>query len=208
MTPQFCRSARALILVIVSAVVLQSCSSKSPTSPSPVAAAPAPAPVPAPPPPAPSKSPAETYSTTTVSFSSDQGHSVGQGKSITLTPQDATFDVQLSPNGGHLFVEMRVKNSTPLSFWLFHIMTPNSAATKIASGTYDTGGDPLSPAVFFLVGGDGHACTSTARLVIHSFEVAPGTSTLRNFRASFDNLHCNGSSPSMRGEIAILDPWK
>jgi hypothetical protein len=38
--------------------------------------------------------------------------------------------------------------------------------------------------------------------------VAPGTSTLKNFRASFDNHHYEGASPSMRGEIAILDSWK
>ena len=210
MTPQFCRSARALILVIVSAVVLQSCSSKSPTSPSPTPPVAAPAPAPSPTPaPAPPRLPAETYSTTTVSFSSDPGHYVGAGKSLTLTPQDSTFDVQMSPNAGHLFVEVRVKNTTPLSFWLFHVMTPNGGATTITPGTYDTARDPLSPAWYFEFNGEARGCNrATARLVIHTFELVPGTSTLRNFRASFDNHHCEAASPSMRGEIAILNPWK
>jgi hypothetical protein len=204
MTLQFCRSACAFLLLTASAVMHSACSGKSPTAPSPPVAAPAPAPAPVPP-----RSPAETYSTTTVSFSSDQGHYVGAGKSLTLTPQDATFDVQMSPNRGQLFVELRVKNSTPLSFWLFRVMTPNFGATRIVPGTYETARDPLLPAWFFEFGGDGRGCNrATARLVIHSFELEPGTLALRNFRASFENHHCEGASPSMRGEIAILDPWK
>jgi len=186
---------------MLSAVALAACS-KSPTSPTPVAT-PAPAPLPASP-----ASPALTFATTTVSFSSDPDHYVGRGKSLTLTPQEATFDVQMSPNQGQLWVEARVKNSTPLSFWMFKVMTPNFGATRIVPGTFETGRDPLSPAWFFDFGGDARGCTATAHLVIHSFELVPGTSTLRSFRASFEKHHCDGRSPSMRGEIAILDPWK
>ena len=205
MTLQFCRSARALVLTAV-ALMLSACGSKSPTSPSP---APIAAPAPAPAPPASPRFPAETYSTTTVSFNSDEAHRVGQGRSITLTPQNATFDVQMSPNRGQLFVEIRVKDTTPLSFWLFRVMTPGAGATTITPGTYETARDPLSPAWFFEVAGEARGCNrATAHLVIHAFELVPGTSTLRNFRASFENHHCEGASPSMRGEIAILDPWK
>lgn len=206
MTRRFGRSVRAVVLT-AAAVVLPACTSKAPTwptSPSSVATpVPAPAPTPAPP-----GSPAENYSTTTVAFSSDPDHYVGRGKSITLTPQDATFDVQLSPNQGQLFVEIRVKNTTPLSFWLFRVMTPNGGATRITPGTYETARDPSSPAWFFEVGGEARGCNrATARLVIHAFDLVPGTSTLSTFRASFENHHCEGASPSMRGEIAILDPW-
>ena len=133
---------------------------------------------------------------------------MGQGRSITLTPQEANFDVLMSPNQGELWVELRVKNSTPLSFWTFKVMTPNFGATRITPGTYDTAGDPLLPAWFFSFGGDARGCAATARLVIHAFELAPGTSTLQNFRASFENHHCNGRSPAMRGEIAIVAPWR
>ena len=200
MTRQFC--------LFVGAVFLAAnlgCS-KSPTSPSP-ATPPVGASNPTPTPPV-SVSPAQTYATTTVAFASDPAHSVGQGRVLNFTPENATFDVQMSPNRGQLFVEMRVKNSTPLSFWLFRVMTPGAGTTPITPGTYDTARDPLSPAWFFEVGGDARNCTATAKLVIHSFELTPGTSSLRSFRASFSNHHCNGSSPSMSGEIAILDPWK
>ena len=142
-------------------------------------------------------------------MSSDPGHYVGAGKSITLTSQDSTFDVQMSPNAGHLFVEARVKNSVPLSFWLFHVMSPGGGATRITPGTYDTARSPLSPAWYFEFNGEARGCNqATARLIIHTFELVPGTTTLKNFRASFENHHCEGASPSMRGEIAILDPWK
>jgi hypothetical protein len=106
---------------------------------------------------------------TTISFSSDPEHYVGRGKSITLPPEDATFDVQLSPNQGHLFVEVRVKNTTPLSFWLFHVMSPNGGATPLTPGTYETARDPLSPAWYFEFDGDGRGCNrATTHLVIHA----------------------------------------
>jgi hypothetical protein len=205
MTLQFCRFARSLLLITASAVVLPSCSGKTPTSPTPPpVAAPGPAPAPAPP-----RFPAQSYTSTTFSLSSDQGHYVGQGKSLTLTAQDVTVDAQMSANQGFLYIELRVKNSTPLSFWQFHIMSPGGGATRITPGTYETSRDPLLPALVFSVGGDARGCNrSTARLVIHEFEVVPGTLTLRSFRASFEDHHCEGASPSMRGEIAVLEPWK
>jgi hypothetical protein len=193
----------ATAALTIAALVSAACS-KSPTAPSPAPVVTAPAPVPSPAPPA---SPALTYSTTTVEFSSDPQHAVGRGRSMSFVPSNTTFDVQTYANGGQLYVEMRSTN--PPSNWGFRVMTPNFGATPITAGTYNVARDPLSPAWFFEFFGDGNNCgTLTARLVIHAIEFAPGTSTLKAFRASFDDFHCYGSSPSMRGEIAVLDPWK
>jgi hypothetical protein len=153
--------------------------------------------------------PAETYPITTVSFTSDAQHSVGQGKSLTFTLENATFQTAVYNNGGRLWVELREKNASPISFWTFHVMTPNFAATSIAPGTYNTSHDPQAPAMVFGFGGEGRGCSSTGKLVVHEFELAPDRQTLRRFRASFSDYHCYGASPSMQGEIAILaDPWR
>ena len=198
------------IMAIIAALPLAACNTSSPTSPSPTSTAPQPTLAAPEPPPPPARSPAETFTTTTVSFTSDAEHYVGQGKSLTFTLENATFSSAVFNNGGRLWVELRQKNAAPINFWSFNVMTPNFAATSITPGTYNTSHDPLAPALVFSFNGEARGCgSSTGRLVIHEFEVTSDRQALKRFRASFEDYHCSGRSPAMRGEIAILaDPWR
>lgn len=122
---------------------------------------------------------------------------------MTWTTQNAAFTSMVLYGGGRLYVEIRQKDA-PVG-WGFNVMTPNFGATPIAAGTYNTARDPLSPAMFFEFFGDGRGCgAATARLVIHLIERTPDGLGLESFRASFENHHCEGASPVMQGEIAIL----
>lgn len=196
-----------VVPVTIAAVLLAACN-KSPTSPSPTQPPTASQPPVTSPAPAPSRSPAETFSSTTVSITSDTDHYVGRGRSLTFTMDNAMFDAVVYNNGGWVQGQIRQKDS-PTTVWGFMVMTPNAGATPIAPGTYNTARDSSSPAVFFDFHGDAHGCNrSTARLVVHEIELTPDRKALKNFRASFDDHHCEGRSPAMQGEIAILDPWR
>jgi hypothetical protein len=104
---------------------------------------------------------------------------------------------------------MQIRQMDAATAWGFHVMTPDFGAAPMTPGVYNTSGDPLLPALVFNFFGDARGCSGTARLVIHAIELTPDRETLKHFRASFQDYHCNGASPSMLGEIAILaDPWR
>lgn len=157
--------------------------------------------------PAPPAWPAQGATSTTVSYSSDAGHYVGGGRSQEFSFDNATFEPIVASNGAELLIVIRLKGS--LTQWALRVITPNRAA-PIGVGEYNTTGDPLMPALYFDFYGDGHGCNrATARLVIHAVEFTPDRLGLKNFRASFRDHHCEGASPAMQGEIAILaDPWR
>jgi hypothetical protein len=144
-----------------------------------------------------------TYQRTTVSFSGDPQHYVARGRDITLTKDNATFDIEMWNGGGDLFVSMNTDTRTN---WGFRVASPRAGTAPIVAGTYETARDPLSPAWIFDFYGDARGCNrATARLIIHAIDFDPATLKLRNFRGSFSNHHCEGSSPVMQGEIAILE---
>jgi hypothetical protein len=144
------------------------------------------------------------YQKTTVSVTGDPQHYVARGRVITLTKENATFDIQMWNGGGYLYVSMTTTDSR--TNWAFRVASPHNGTAPIVPGIYETAQDPLSAAEIFDFYGDGNGCNqATARLIIHSIDFDPVTLKLRNFRGSFSNHHCEGSSPVMQGEIAILE---
>jgi hypothetical protein len=151
-----------------------------------------------------------TYSTTTLSFTSDPQDFIGRGRSETFTLQNAVFHSNVAANGDSLSIVVR-PNPESAPVWGLLIKGPNGS--KIAPGTYqafrDFGSDRWSLDFF----GDGRSCggstgTSTGIIVIHSFEFIAENRVLQNLRASFEQ-HCPGASQGLSGEVAILaDPWR
>jgi hypothetical protein len=195
------KSARAWVSAFYLAAA--ACTKAGPTSPSQTSAPPSAV---APAPPVAAVAPAATYTTTTLSFTSDERHYVGEGRSLTLTKQNARFFAQIANQGGWLYVEIR-ENPGPVA-WGFHIASPGPGGSLIVPGVYNASRDPLSGAWYFTFFGNGNGCNQeTNRLVVHEFEFDRVSNTLRNFRASFEG-HCEGASPAIRGEIAILADWQ
>jgi hypothetical protein len=176
-------------IAVLSAVLVAGCG-KSPTSPTPQ----------------PPASPAATYPATTLSFTSDPQDFVGRGRSETFTLQNSLFQANVAGNGEYLSIVIR-RNPGPTPVWTLIVDAPNGS--KIAPGTCQTFRDYGSDRWTADFGGDGRSCGSiTGRMVIHSFDFIPENQALKNFRASFEQ-HCQGASPALRGEVAILaDPWR
>src|SRR5687768_6211647 len=98
-----------------------------------------------------------TYSTTTLSYTSDFEDFVGRGRSETFTLQNAVFHSNVAANGESLSIVIRV-NPGPAPVWGLLIKAPNGS--RITPGTYQTfrdfGSDRWSVDFF----GDGRSCGS------------------------------------------------
>jgi hypothetical protein len=143
---------------------------------------------------------------TTLSFSSDAQHYVGQGRTLTYTLDSAVFQPLVARSGGYVSVVVR-SNGDGVSVWDFIITAPTGR--PLAKGSYDTTRFETTSGFGMDFFGDGRGCNqSTGHLVIHEIAFGPGADTLQRLRASFDH-HCEGASPALHGEIAVLaDPWR
>jgi hypothetical protein len=181
----------------------------SPTTP-PIAAPPVATPPVATPPSAPappSTAPAATYPVTTVSFTSDPLDRVGQGRSMTFTLENTTFEPIVSRSGSFVQVLFRGKDSI-LNSWGLFVYAPGG--TRVRPGTYETirtfTDETVWGADFY---GQARGCNrATGRITIHAVRFNSDATALEHLRASLET-HCEGASPALRAEIAILaDPWR
>jgi hypothetical protein len=143
---------------------------------------------------------------TTLSFASDPADYVGRGRAETFTLQNASFAANVYGNGEHLSIVIRT-NSAPSTTWLLTIDAPFDS--RIVPGSYTTRRAYGSGDWTVDFGGDGRSCgTIYGSAVIHAFDFIPENRALKHFRASFEQ-RCEGTSASLRGEVAILaDPWR
>ena len=142
---------------------------------------------------------------TSLSFTSDPQHYVGQGRSVTLTLETATFTPLVARSGGYVSVIVQSKNA-PSTQWGFIIVAPTGSG--LTPGSYTTTRFDSLSGVGMDFFGDGRGCNSaTGQLVIHEIRFGAGDTLLR-LRASFDH-HCEGASPVLHGELTVLaDPWR
>ena len=149
---------------------------------------------------------AERLRTTTISFTSDPQHYVGQGRSMTFTFADSVFAPVVGRSGGYVSIAFRPNGDIG---WTWGMILTAPTGQVLKPGTYDTTRSETSTSHGFDFFGDGRGCNqATGRLTIYDIEFGADLETLRHLRASFEH-HCEGASPALRGEVAVLaDPWR
>lgn len=142
--------------------------------------------------------PEETF----LSFVSQPGDYIGQGQSLTFTPDDSQFSSMVSQDDR----EIAFSVFPPGSFWFLHMAAP--AGQQLLPGVYEGATrwpfqEPSTPGLDF--SGDGRGCnTLTGRFEVLEAVYAP-FGYVERFHATFEQ-HCEGADPALFGEIQIVNP--
>jgi hypothetical protein len=127
---------------------------------------------------------------------------VGGGGSGQFTSVSADFQGQAESGGRALRASLQPK--TGGSAWFLDFVAP--AGGVLAPGTYDNAtraGFQSAGVPGLSVTGHSRGCnTSTGRFVVHEAQWGPNDTVLK-FHASFEQ-HCEGGTPALRGEFALL----
>jgi hypothetical protein len=148
--------------------------------------------------------------TTMFAYTSDPQDFLGQGRSLSVTLQNATFRATVARAGGALQVFVQrtdVPSSEPTLFTSLVIVAPTDRA--LSPGSYDIVDLGTATAAGLSIGANGHGCNHvTGHMTVHAVAFSADLGTLKELRMSFEH-HCEGNLPGMRGELALLaDPWR
>jgi hypothetical protein len=151
---------------------------------------------------------------TFLSFVSDPMEYVGRGETHRYRFSDGAWFATYNPTGngasGAQSLYVQVRPLDPMAFWDWNLRLAAPNGQVLAPGTYEgavrfsvAGTEPILD--FF---GTGRGCNIVAgRFVIHALTLGP-SNTLARLHVSFEQ-HCEGGSPKLTGEIAIIaDPWR
>lgn len=145
---------------------------------------------------------------THVSIVSDPGDTIGQGETRAITLADADFDVQFKQASfGKQFIKITVtkidvNDLNNYILWTFLFQSPNNKS--LAPGVYTpvvlypslSGNSEMSVTM------SGRGCESvTGSFTLHSID-GDINLVVRSLHLTFEQ-HCDGASPSLRGEIVI-----
>src|SRR5262245_60949227 len=78
---------------------------------------------------------AERFQTTTIGFTSDAQHYVGQGRSMTFTFTDSAFVPLVARSGGYVSIAFRRNGDTG---WTWGLILTAPTGQVLKPGTYDT----------------------------------------------------------------------
>lgn len=174
-----------LAFIVVAAGLVVSCGKESPSTPSPV------------------------VPTTFLSFTSEPGEYVGDGKTLRITPEMATFTAAVGCSDS----EIQVTVEGPGNFWRLHLSAPRGArlAGTFSDARYWPIANPTFAAIAFI--GNARACGGQAGSFTISDAVFPPDGTVDRFHAIFEQ-RCIAfydpavlpTRPALRGEIQIVRP--
>jgi hypothetical protein len=137
-----------------------------------------------------------------LSFVSEPGDYIGQGQSLTFTPNDAQFSSMVSQDQGELAVIV----FPPGSFWFLHMAAPSGQ--QLLPGVYEGATrwpfqGPSQPGLD--LSGDGRGCNMlTGRFQVLEAVYGP-FGYVERFHATFEQ-HCEGAVPALYGEVQIINP--
>jgi hypothetical protein len=140
-------------------------------------------------------------SDTFFSFTSASGDRVGQGRSATYRPSNATFSANTCSNRQYINIDVRVSANEQ---WTLQFVGPQA---PLLPGTYNSNGsrDP-GEAYFFVEASLGRYCSRPiGRFVVTEAEYGSGV-TIRRFRASFEQRCERSDAPLLTGEINLVAP--
>ena len=138
---------------------------------------------------------------TFFSFVSASGDRVGQGKSASYRPGNATFTANTCSNRQVVNIAVRVSATES---WTLQFLTPQA---PLAPGTYASNGRHEPGDSYFHVEASGGRYCSPAigRFIVTEAEYGSGV-TIRRFRASFEQRCERQDNPLLTGEINLVDP--
>jgi hypothetical protein len=138
--------------------------------------------------------------TTSLTLNSQPGDFIGQGQSVTLTPNDGTFTArQNSPNSVSIFF----LGFQLGSFWSLDFAAPQGVPLNV--GTYQGATRfPFEGATTpgLDVSGDGRGCNTLTGQFEVSQVAVDGAGNVTSFAADFEQ-HCEGSTAALFGSIRI-----
>lgn len=143
---------------------------------------------------------------TFLSFVSDPGDFVGQGRTLFLTPETSSFQSRAEQNNRVVSVFLFPFNSADGLFWFLDLAAPQGQ--QLVPGVYEGATrypfqTPGEPGISFV--GDGRGCnTATGRFQVFESVYGPA-GYVERFRADFEQ-HCEGGTPALRGTIQIVNP--
>jgi Carboxypeptidase regulatory-like domain/Bacterial Ig-like domain (group 2) len=152
---------------------------------------------------------ASPVTTTFLSVTSEPGDYVGGGQSHRYTLADGTWQANYIPGVRPIFshIYVSIGNFAPDVNW--DLMFDGPSGAPLTVGTYENATKsrlPGQPGIN--IGGNHHGCNSTnGRFTI--LEVVYGDNyNLDRLHVTFEQ-HCEGVSPALRGELAIVsNPWR
>ena len=153
--------------------------------------------------------PSPPVPTTFLSFTSEPGEYVGDGKTLRLTPEMASFTASV----GCADSEIEVTAEGPGNFWRLHLSAPRGA--RLAGTFNDARYWPIANATLAAIafGGNGRSCGGQAGSFTVSEAIFAPDGGVERFHAIFEQ-RCIASyapavlptRPALRGEIQLIGP--
>lgn len=158
--------------------------------------------------------PSGVESETFLTFESDPGEYIGQGRTYTYGLNDAQWNARFESINGVEYVSIQIMQPPGIAsgesfWWSLDFAAPRGR--RLAAGTYDAATRfPFQPTTQpgLSFSGTGRGCnTLTGRFTITEIKLGP-SNTVDRLRATFEQ-NCEGGSRALRGRVSIAaNPWR